>query len=146
MKTFKCDSCGGISYSSADVESHRNPNCPYCAATELRESEDIMKKLYKCNDDGVAEWCVATSKMSAYVFMSKIWGEGTMKDYEDEYLDDNKGSTTGDFIENFFIEEEPERDFTIIDAGPKGEPVTKKVSEWLKDVTVVPSYFCCENY
>jgi hypothetical protein len=105
-----------------------------------------MKNLYKCNEGGVAEWCVAPGKMHAYVYMSDLWGEKTMKEYEDEYLDDNEGSMTEDFINDFFIEEDPDKDFTIADAGLNGTSVTKKVSEWLDDVTVVPSYFCCEDF
>lgn len=105
-----------------------------------------MKKLFKCNEDGIAEWCVASDKLSAYIYMQQCWGESTMKEYEDEYLSDNKGSTREDFIENFFIEEDPEKEFRIDDDGPNGESVTKKVYEWLEDISEIPSYFCCQDF
>jgi hypothetical protein len=102
-----------------------------------------MKKLFKCNEGGVAEWCVAESDLQAYDFMKDLWGASTMQEYVDEYLDDNM--TFEDFLNDFFVEEDVNKNFTISDAGVNGEPVTKKVSEWIEGEEA-PSYFCCENY
>jgi len=105
-----------------------------------------MKSIFKCNEGGVTEWCVAENKQQAYDFMSNLWGEITMKEYENEYFEDDINTTLDDFIDNFFTEEQKEDDFTIVDAGIGGEPVTMKISEWLELQTVVPNYFCCEQY
>jgi NAD-dependent SIR2 family protein deacetylase len=37
MNAFTCKVCGKTSYSTADIESHTNPNCPYCGAN-MREA------------------------------------------------------------------------------------------------------------
>lgn len=103
-------------------------------------------KIYVCNEGGVAEYCVAEDKKQAYEFMSSLWGEQTMKEYETEYVEDNNDSTIEDFIDDFFTELPPDKEFTISDAGEGGEPITKKISEWMEGIMEVPSYFCCENY
>ncbi len=103
-----------------------------------------MSNLYKCNEDGVTEWCIAESKKQAYDFMVEFWGASTMQEYLGEYLEDNKEGSLEEFIENFFTEEELEKDFTI--RGEKGEDLTLKVREWIEAAKTVPSYLCCGDY
>jgi hypothetical protein len=111
------------------------------------ESEDFMKKkIFRCNDDGVAEWCVAEDKEQAYKFLSDLWGAETMKECEEYYFDNNPQATLDEFIEDFFEEEPDEKEFMINDAGEGDTPIIKKISEWLKDIDAVPSYFCHEDY
>lgn len=37
MNAFKCKACGETSYSSADLEHQKNPDCPHCGAS-MREA------------------------------------------------------------------------------------------------------------
>ena len=37
VKVFKCKACGETSYSSADLEHQKNPDCPHCGAN-MREA------------------------------------------------------------------------------------------------------------
>lgn len=97
-----------------------------------------MAKLFKCNEGGVTEWCIAENKNAGYAFMKDLWGEGTMKEYENEY----KG-TLDEFIEDFFVEVADNEDFAII--GESGE-VTKKASEWIAGEKQIPCWLCCEDF
>jgi len=106
----------------------------------------MEKKLFKLNEDGIAEWIVAESKEQAYEYAKNLWGEDTMKEYADEYFSGNPDGTLESFIDEFVIEEPEDKEFTIYDAGENGMPVTKIVAEWLKDVQEVPLWFCCENF
>jgi len=106
----------------------------------------MEKKIFRCNDDGVAEWCVAEDKEQAYKFLSDLWGEVTMKEYEKDYFDNNPEATLDEFIDDFFEEESDDKEFTIVDAGEGDTPVTKKISEWLEDIETVPSYLCCAEW
>ncbi len=131
-------------------DSQRDINCWKRYYLQEATKEKAEKYLYKCNEGGVAEWCVAESKKQAYDFMKNLWGESTMKEYVDEYFESDSeydpGSNLDDFIENFFDEEDLDRNFTIADAGTNNGSVTKKVREWLEDIKTVPSYLCCEDF
>ncbi len=104
------------------------------------------RKVFKCNDDGVAEWCIAMDKQQAYEFMLKMWGESTMGEYIEEYYEDNPGSSLDEFIECFFTEMPADQDFCIKDAGESGGPLTRKISEWAISAVAVPFYLCCEDW
>lgn len=112
----------------------------------LQDKNEKAKNLYKCNEDRVAEWCIAESKKQAYDFMMKQWGEVTMQEYLDEYLEDDKGGTLEEFIDEFFILEDPEKDFTIVDGGEDGNTLTMKVKEWVQVEKTIPRYLCWENF
>ncbi len=107
-------------------------------------------KLFKCNKEltQLEEWCIATDKKEAYTFLDKHWDDGEIMEdmYVKEYLKKNPGKTLEDFIEYFFIEEEPEKDFTHPYGGANDEPVTKKVKEWIAEADTTPTYLCHEKW
>lgn len=109
-----------------------------------------QRKLYKCNTEltEVAEWCVARSKQEAYAFMDKFWDDGAiMKEmYVKKYLKENPEKTLEDFIEFFFIEENPDMDFTHPYGGVNNEPITRKVRDWVWEVSACPEYLCHEEW
>lgn len=108
------------------------------------------RKLYKCNPEitQIAEWCIAKNKVEAYNFMDKFWDDGAiMKNmYANDYLKENPTKTLHDFIDIFFIEENPESYFTHPYAGINDEPITKKVKDWINEVDTVPCYLCHEKW
>lgn len=130
-------------YEVADIDGDYIFDTEY-SNVRLQKIEEELKKLFKCNEAEVAEWCVAKNKKEAYKFMDKFWDDGAImkSHYVNKYLKANKGKTLDDFIENFFIEEDMEKELTVSDAGENDEPITKKVGEWLDEVDEVPSYLC----
>lgn len=105
---------------------------------------NVNKKLFRLNDDGVAEWVVAESKQQAFEFADGIWGGIGKDEYFKEFLEDNPGATFEDFIDYFVVEEDMERLHTFF--KDNGDRETKTVREWLDEVTEVPSYFGCSEY
>ncbi|MDT8718309.1 hypothetical protein IAI10_16700 [Clostridium sp. 19966] len=143
---FICEECLSKKYKNFGIPLSYGV-CECCKETkaccEIASSVLSPKKdIFKCNEDGVPEWCVAADKKQAYKFFKHLWGENTMKEYEDEYLEDNPNSILDDFIEKFFILEPANKIFTISDAGENGEAITKNISEWLTDIKSIPCYFC----
>lgn len=110
----------------------------------------MANKLFKCNTEitNVAEWCIARNKKEAYEFMDKHWDDGTiMQDlYVKDYIKNNPDKSLDDFIEIFFIEENPEKDFVHPYGGVNEEPITKKVKEWIEEAPIIPTYLCHEKW
>lgn len=145
-----CGVCGSHNFKSVEGKI----TCSICSyiltdkdiENLLQDKNEKAKNLYKCNEDRVAEWCIAESKKQAYDFMMNRWGEVTMQEYVDEYLEDDQGGTLEEFIDEFFILEDPEKDFTIIDGGEDGNTLTMKVKEWVEVEKNIPRYLCWEDF
>ncbi|MTI82380.1 MAG: hypothetical protein FH756_00465 [Firmicutes bacterium] len=103
-----------------------------------------MKKMFRVNEDGVAEWVVAENKQQAIKFCQQIWGENCIKEAFKEYLQDVPGSTFENFVDYYVQEENPKNKFTF--HHDNGEQITKTINEFLNDVREVPSYFACQDY
>lgn len=107
-------------------------------------------KLFKCNTQltNLAEWCIARNKQEAYTFMDKFWDDGAIMEdmYVKKWLKENPGKNLEDFIDFFFIEENPDMDFTHPYGGLNNEPLTKKVRQWVNEVNTVPDYLCHEKW
>ncbi len=116
------------------------------AAVRKAESstESSKKFLFRINDDGVAEWIVAETKLQAFEFADKFWGGLARGEYFKEYLEDNPGATIEEFIDYFVTLEDPEKQFTF--HKDNGDRETKTIREWLENETEVPGYFGCSEY
>lgn len=123
----------------------RECKCGFRVTLDANGKEiNIIKNLYRLNDDGIAEWVIAESKQQAFEFADEIWGGIGKDEYFREFLEDNPGATFDDFINYFVTLEDPEKLHTII--KDNGDRLTKTIKEWLDDVTEVPSYFGCSDY
>jgi hypothetical protein len=142
-----CPKCKGTKFKSGEG-TYICETCGYALNNDDRDNilnslfeqhiADEKKKLFALNEGGVTEMFVAESKKQAYEFAKITWGDETMQEYLDEYIKDVEGSTLEDFIEDFC--RECSKDEIIDLDGAK-----KAVSEWLEDVTEVPSWFAVED-
>lgn len=111
--------------------------------SDVCEANLCAARIFKCNEDGVAEWCVAANKEQAYEFMRNLWGSDSMKEYENDYYKDFPGSRLEDFIDDFFIEEPMDKVLTV---EAEDGTDTRTVEQWLTRCNTIPSYFCSENF
>lgn len=102
------------------------------------------KKMFLINEDGIAEWVVAFSKEQAIDYYQHLTGGSLTQDFNEEQADGNS-QTWEEFIDSTVKEEALDKVFTYHDYCGKGD-VQKTVSEFLEDVTEVPSYFACSEY
>ncbi|WP_427340949.1 hypothetical protein [Caloranaerobacter sp. DY30410] len=100
-----------------------------------------IKKMFRLNDDGVAEFIVAKSKLEALNYAANIWGIDTVLAIYDDYKKYNPDMTPEKFIETFVIDGV----FTHYEYGEHGKTVTKTIKEFLDDIEEVPSYFAYED-
>ncbi|MBM7854927.1 hypothetical protein JOC37_001307 [Desulfohalotomaculum tongense] len=71
------------------------------------------KKMFRLNEDGVAEWIIAKNKKQALEYADSLWG-GVVDDYYKEFLECNPGATFEEFVD-YFVQEEPlNREFTLV--------------------------------
>lgn len=109
-----------------------------------------MAKLFRTNEaiTEVKEWCIAESKTQAFNFMNQFWDDGEIMEehYVEPWLKENPGLNINDFIEVFFIEENPAAEFTHPYGGENDEPKTKTVQEWIDEAESIPSYLCHEKW
>lgn len=102
------------------------------------------KKLFKLNEDGVAEWYVATSKNQALTYATSLWGIDCTLEYFQDYMRDVPDGKISDFIDEFVKEEDMEVMFSF--RHDDGRVEAKKVREWLRAVSEVPSGFAAQDY
>lgn len=114
---------------------------------QIKRRITLDKKLFRLNEDGVAEWIVAKNKSQALSFASNLWGIDCVLQYFQEYLDDCPEESYKEFIDYFVKEEEMDQNFVYMqDEQGKISTETKTVKEWLDTVEEVPSYFACQEY
>lgn len=102
------------------------------------------KKVFRLNEDGVAEWIVAGNKQQAFDFADKLWGGIGRDEHFKEYLADNPEATFEQFLDYFVQEELMNHEFAF--RHDDGSVEKKTFREFLDNITEVPSYFACQDY
>ena len=104
----------------------------------------MNKKLFRLNEDGVAEWIVSENKNQAISYAATIWGIDCVLEYFQDFLRDNPDGKISEFIDGFVKEETLDKIFTL--HHEDGRKETKTIGEFIKNITEVPSYLACQDY
>lgn len=108
---------------------------------------DVCKKMFCFNEDGVAEWIVASALEQAIEFYEKVTGGAMREAFEEERKFEQKHGrdlTWEEFIRWHVKEESPDREFTLY--GENGYKQTKTIQQFLDEITEVPSYFASQEW
>ncbi|ACL77440.1 hypothetical protein [Ruminiclostridium cellulolyticum] len=147
-----CPACGTTEFKNENGK----PSCTKCGriVTEEEIAADIKKrfeelntkeKMYALNEDSVAEYIAATSKIEALDYCEDLWGKDVVEQYFNEFKEENPSGTYEDFIEDFVREMPEDEEFSLWN-DDIGKVIVKTIGEFLKDITEFPSHFACSEY